>query len=209
MKERMQAMRKRKKCGSRPRSCRCSRRRLGFETIGCIWGSALMDLDLYHYSILIERVRISSRFARRVEAGNVFPFDAHYRLAGTYCQELTSNPRTVPRLIGAPCPRPETVGSEDHACWMATLFTPLHCPGPDRCADPLQCGGALMRRNADERRPGYSFALAWRARRAEILVHASRGESKTTTAKRIWASSEVSLRESALQRAAIHQLCSR
>ena len=89
----------------------------------------MADLELYHYSILIERVRLSSRFARRAEAGNVFPFDAHYRLAGSHCQQLSSWPRTVPRLVGALCPRNETGGGEDHACWMATLFTPLPCPG--------------------------------------------------------------------------------
>ena len=73
-----------------------------------------------------------------------------------------------------------------------------------------------MRRKAGERRPTYSFAEAWRARRAEIRVHASRGERKTTAAKRIpvakdstlckrWAPSGVTLGESALQRATVHQ----
>ena len=211
-------MKKPKEYMKRRRSCRCSRRRLGFEMTGCI-GGALVDLDLYQYSILIERVRISSGFSRRVEAGNVFPFDAHYRLGATHCQQLNSSMNSVPRLVGAPCPRPEADGSEDHACWMATLFTPLRCPGRDCCADPLQCSGTLMRRKAGERRPTYSFAEAWRARRAEIRVHASRGERKTTAAKRIpvakdstlckrWAPSGVTLGESALQRATVHQLFS-
>ena len=103
---------------------------------------------------------------------------------------------------------------------MATLFTPLRCPGPGGCADPLQRSATLMRQKADERRPGCSFALAWRARRAEILTHAGRGESKTTAAKRIpvvrdstlckrWASSEIALSGSSLQRATVRQLCSR
>ena len=76
-----------------------------------------------------------------------------------------------------------------------------------------------MQSNADDVHPRYSFALAWRARRAEILTHACRGENKTAAAKRIpvmkdtslckqWAPSGVNLSESTLQRALVHQLCS-
>ena len=164
-------------------------------------------------------MRHSSRFVRRADAGNVFPFDAHYRWAGSYCQQMNPWPRTVPRLVGAQCPRIEN-DAEDHACWMATLFTPLRCPGPGGCADPLQCSATLMQHKQGRLRARYSFAPAWRARRAEIVTQANRGESKTAAAKRVsvvhdttlckrWASSDIALNESALQRAILHQLCSR
>ena len=42
------------------------------------------------------------------------------------------------------CPRSDAHDGEDYACWMATLFTPLRCPGPGGCADPLQCSPALV-----------------------------------------------------------------
>ena len=87
-------------------------------------GCALADMDLYQYSIVIERIRLPHRLARRSDAGNVFAFDTHYRLANSYCQQFTARPRAVPRLIGSACPRSDANGGEDYACWMATLFTP-------------------------------------------------------------------------------------
>ena len=143
-------------------------------------GCSLADLDLYQYSIVIERVRLRPLLARRRDAGNAFPFDAHYRLASSYCQQVATWPRTVPRLVGSACPRNDAGDGEDYGCWMATLFTPLRCPGPGGCADPLQCSAALVtqtmprrqvsgaREPAARQRAFYSFALAWRLRRAEI-----------------------------------------
>ena len=179
-------------------------------------GLALADMELYQYSIVIERVRIP-RVARSSGHPLLFPFDNHYRLAGSYCQQIASSQRNVPRLVGAACPRREASGSEDYACWMATLFTPLRCPGPGGCADPLQCGATLLRKTPDEQHPGYSFALAWRLRRAEIATLAHRGLTKSDAAKRIpvpmdttlckrWSSSTITLAHSALQSATIHQV---
>ena len=41
-------------------------------------GFALMDLDLYHYSITIECVRLTNVLKSRLDPGSVFPFEAHY-----------------------------------------------------------------------------------------------------------------------------------
>ena len=98
-------------------------------------GHALADMDLYQYSIVIERIRLPCRLAGRADAGNVFAFDAHYRLANSYCQQITAWPRKVPRLIGSACPRSDARDGEDYACWMATLFTPLRCPGRGGCCE--------------------------------------------------------------------------
>ena len=57
-------------------------------------GLALADMDLYQYSVAIERVRIPRALARKQDAGNVFPFDAHYRLANNFCQKIAALPRT-------------------------------------------------------------------------------------------------------------------
>ena len=107
-------------------------------------GCALADMDLYQYAIVIERVRLPRRLAYAPNAGNMFAFDAHYRLANSYCQQMTARPRTVPRPVGAVCPRSDSHDGEDYACWMAIVFTPLRCPGPGGCADPLQCSAALV-----------------------------------------------------------------
>ena len=192
-------------------------------------GFALADLDLYQYSIVIERVRLPPLLISRPDAGNVFPFDAHYRLANNYCQQITTWPRTVPRLVGSACPRSDAGHGEDYGCWMATLFTPLRCPGPGGCADPLQCSAALVeqtmprrqgggaREPAARQRAAYSFALAWRLRGAEIQGLARRGRAKTDASKRIpvamdttlckrWCPEESTLAHSLLQRATVHQM---
>ena len=190
-------------------------------------GFALMDMDLYQYSIVIDRMRLRQELARRQDPGNVFPFDAHYRLATTYCQQIAKWPRTVPRLVGAACPRIDINEGEDYACWMATLFTPVRCPGPGGCADPLQCCATLVRKTpgkpdgdaiqpAVRQEPPYSFAIAWRQRRAEIECLARSGHTKCNAAKRIpvawdstlckrWCPSGVVLAHTLLQRATVHQ----
>ena len=76
-------------------------------------GFALMDLDLYHYSITIERVRLTNVLKSCSDPGNVFPFEPHYILASTHCQQIIKIPRTVPRLVGAVCPRPDLSEGED------------------------------------------------------------------------------------------------
>ena len=43
---------------------------------------------MYDYSILIERIRISGTFSGGKELGNIFVFDEHYCLAGSYAQRL-------------------------------------------------------------------------------------------------------------------------
>ena len=118
------------------------------ETIGLRddWlhrGCALADMDLYQYRIVIERARLPFLLARWRHAVNLFPLGAHYRLVSSYCQQITTWPRTVPRLVGSACPRRNARDGEDYACWIATLFTPLRCPGHGGCADPLQCSAAL------------------------------------------------------------------
>ena len=159
----------------------------------------------------------------------MFAFDLHYRLAGSYCQQITTWPRTVPRLVGSACPRSDARDGEDYACWMATLFTPLRCPGIGGCADPLQCSAALVEKTmpskqssgaeepATRQRATYSFAVAWRLRRAEIQVLARRGRAKSDAAKRIpvamdttlckrWCPEDVTLAHSLLQKLTIHQM---
>ena len=44
----------------------------------------LADMDLFQYSIVIERVRRPLFLTRRRYAGNMFAFDPHYRLANRY-----------------------------------------------------------------------------------------------------------------------------
>ena len=192
-------------------------------------GFVLKDMDLYQYSIVIERIRRPLFLTRRQYAGNVFAFDPHYRLANSYCQQITTWPRTVPRLVGSACPRSDARDGEDYACWMATLFTPLRCPGRGGCADPLQCSTALVEKtmpskqssgakeSATHQRTSHSFAVAWRLRRAEIQVLARRGRAKSDAAKRIpvvmdttlckrWCPDDVTLVHGLLQRLTIHQL---
>ena len=155
------------------------------------------------------------------------PFDAHYRLAKSYCQKIVALNRGVPRLVGAPCPRREQNAGEDYACWMATLFTPIRCSGPGWCADPLQCCATLGIEDPADASSGagepaapgqrpHSFVPAWRVRRAQMQVLASYALAKCDAAKRIpvfmdttlcksWQPSEIILAHSALQRMTLSQ----
>ena len=185
-------------------------------------------MDLYQHSIVIERIRLLRLLAHRPNAGNVFAFDAHYRLTNSYCQQITARPRTVPRPIGSACPRSDARDGEDYACWM-TLFTPLRCPSRGGCADPLQCSAVLVETTIPSKessgateparrgRSTCSFALAWHLRRAEIQELARRGRVKSDTAKGILAPldttlckrycpEDVTLAHRLLERASIYQM---
>ena len=137
-------------------------------------------VDLYQHSIVIERIRLLRLLAHRPNAGNVFAFDAHYRLANSYCQQITARPRTVPRAIGSACPRSDARDGEDYACWMATLFTPLRCPSRGGCADPLQCSAVLVETTIPSKE---SSGATEPARRGRSMCSFARGTSAKQRSK--------------------------
>ena len=143
-------------------------------------------------------------------------------LASTHCQQIIKIPRTVPRLVGAQWPHPDLHEGEDYACWMATLFSPIHCPCPGACADPMQCRPTLAASSRTKKAAAnkplvHSFAAAWRIHRAEMEGLARRGHAKGNAAKRInvamdttickqWSPEGIVLARTALQRATVYQL---
>ena len=57
-------------------------------------GHGLVSVQCRHRTHSLPRL-----LAHRPNAGNVFAFDAHYRLANSHCQQITARLRAVPRLL--------------------------------------------------------------------------------------------------------------
>ena len=70
---------------------------------------------------------------------------------------------------------------EENAAYKAFHCLLLRCPGPGQCADPLMCQEALFPNAAGR----FCFRQHWRAREAEILVLAARGNEKKLRARRL------------------------
>ena len=108
-------------------------------------GMALQDMDLYHYTIFIERTPIPHRedvLALHASVGQFFIFDAHYCMSNHFVQTLRKQ-RMVVRFVGPNCQRSSVNEGEDNAQYKAFLFSTVRCTGCDECANPLLFRPAL------------------------------------------------------------------
>ena len=146
-------------------------------------GNALQDMDLQTYAEFIERQAKPIRGAdmQKVLALPTFAFDAHYKLAPGFMQVLKPGHRRCLARFNVPnCLRENVNEGEENAQFKAFHCSLLRCPGVGMCADPLMCAPNLFPNSNGV----YRFRPAWRARQAEILVLAMRGQEKKMKARR-------------------------
>ena len=163
-------------------------------------GIMLRDMDYYHYARYVAREempRSGSAQSYQKRHGVYYLFDAHYSLAKSYVQILRKQAKTV-QNVGPQCKRSDVNGGEDNAVYKAYFHSCVHCPGPQRCADPLMYQQLLYPRIDDidqylatlqstpcTKRVQTRFAPAWKARRYELEVLADRAAEKHNRAMRI------------------------
>ena len=97
-------------------------------------GEELRPMCLYVYRMFVRRVR---RPCHQLHCPpNIFRFESHYALAGSYAQEVMLHSFSVPTIDGFQC---HTVhqDAEQNALLKALLFT-LFC-----CTTPMTCGSVL------------------------------------------------------------------
>ena len=148
-------------------------------------GPYLHDMDLNTYVCVIDRVEKPLRGVRlealRKAFGQVFPFERHYKLAGTYMQVLRKNLNRIPRYVGPNCLREIVNGGEENAAYKAFHCSLMRCPGIGQCAEPSMCSSVLFPNAAGV----FVFKSSWRAREAEILTLAARGRAKKDMARKL------------------------
>ena len=157
-------------------------------------GNALQDMDLQTYAEFIERQAKPIRGAdmQKVLARPTFAFDAHYKLAPGFMQVLRPGHRRCLARFNVPnCLRENVNEGEESAQFKASHCSLLRCPGVGMCADPLICAPNLFPNSNGV----YRFRPAWRARQAEILALALRGQEKKRKAHRFETLHDASLRE--------------
>ena len=89
---------------------------------------------LYVYRMFVRRVR---RPCHQLHCPpNIFRFESHYALAGSYAQEVMLHSINVPTIAGFQCPTVHQ-DAEQNALLKALLFTPF-C-----CTTPMTCGSVL------------------------------------------------------------------
>ena len=141
----------------------------------------LLDLDLYAYSVDIERVRVKGGWVAHKDAF-ILPFDEHYCLAAEGCAQRKRPRLVIPRIVDPQCPSFSANKGGEHALYKHLLFTPLRCRGGGHCADPRNCQPFLFRNAAGK----FSFKQSWKARRAQIQLLADVAEEKLQHSKRIY-----------------------
>ena len=148
-------------------------------------GSWLHDMDLDTYVCVVERVEKPLRGvplqSLRKQYGQVFPFERHYKLAGTYMQAIRKKTDRVTRYVGPNCVRETVNGGEENAAYKAFHCSLMRCRGPGHCAEPQMCSSVLFPNAAGV----FTFKASWRAREAEILTMASRGRAKKALARKL------------------------
>ena len=97
------------------------------------------------------------------KAPNIFLFEPHYALAGTYAQQAVLHRINVPTIDGFQCPTVEQ-DAEQNALLKALLFTPWSCTDAHKCGcvtnfNHFLCNaGTAAERAADLRRGAASDA---------------------------------------------------
>ena len=139
-------------------------------------GVFLEDLDFHSYVAHVEVVSLSQS-----RLGECFVFDEHYIKSKTYWQRLAQR-IAVPRVIGASCPRMDVDHGEENARYKLALFSLTRCPGRGACADPTALSKPCLATGKDG---SARFRLAWRLRRAQIAVEASKADQKIRLCRKL------------------------
>jgi hypothetical protein len=144
-------------------------------------GSDLWDMPKHIYIACVQRSRLPKAGAT---TDKIFLFDAHYALAPHYCQRVNVRKEIVPVYEGASCPIADLLHGEEHARYKSSIASLCRCSGPDHCADALNFSNCLFplgHKQLGKR----TFAMHWKARRAEIEVLADAADVKTRQAKKV------------------------
>ena len=139
-------------------------------------GVFLEDLDFHSY---VAHVEVVSRSQGRL--GECFVFDEHYIKSKTYWQRLAQC-IAVPRVIGGSCPRIDVNHGEENARYKLALFSLTRCPGRGACADPSALSKPCLAPGKDG---SVRFRLAWRLRRAQIAVEATKADQKIQLCRKL------------------------
>eukprot|EP00438_Fugacium_kawagutii_P025227 Skav230240 [mRNA] locus=scaffold1818:78429:87690:+ [translate_table: standard] len=139
-------------------------------------GFFLQDMDFHCYVAYVEVV---SRTQGRL--GQCFAFDDHYIKSKTYWQRLAQRV-SVPRVVGASCPRLDVGEGEDNARYKLALFGLMRCPGRGACADPVALSQACL---ATDKNDFARFRTGWQLRRARIEIEAQKADEKIAKMKKL------------------------
>ena len=85
-------------------------------------------------------------------------------------------------MIGASCPRIDVDHGEENARYKLGLFSLTRCPGRGACADPAALSKPCLATGKDG---SARFRLAWRLRRAQIAVEASKADQKIQLCRKL------------------------
>ena len=156
-------------------------------------GPFLASMQMFCYMRYVRRV--PKRGAAKSKK-HIFYFDEHYELADHYCQQILQGVEEIPRLVCAQCPSVMENDGEQHAAFKAMLFTPVRCPGPGACADPMMYAGLFMQTHGDVAQAAdggvtqpakarWSAKPGWKATLADLRVSARRGRCQSDEAQRL------------------------
>ena len=140
-------------------------------------GPALASMPFYVYVMHVRRVPRTSDEARFLA---LLPFEEHYPMATGYAQGVRGIP-DVPQIDGYQMPA-MLQNAEDNCCLKAMLFTPWRCESPDTCHTTEKFQHMVR---YDTTLQSYTFKSAWRLRRAELEVLASRANSRREAAQKV------------------------
>ena len=173
-------------------------------------GEELRPMCLYVYRIFVRRVR---RHCHQLHCPpNIFRFESHYALAGSYALEVMLHSFNVPTIDGFQCPTVHQ-DAEQNALLKALLFTPFCCTTPMTCGSVLnfrhmlsssrgsgQLGAGCAFQSTSTNQPAssspdvgvalqsanesYTFKRAWKLRHSEIHVLAARADSRHAAARK-------------------------
>ena len=144
-------------------------------------GPYLHDLPFHTYTEYVDRVRIPRQCPSDTQ---LFRFEPHYALSGSYCQVIHT-PARIPVLEALRFMPPGEGTAEDNALYKHIVGSLTRCTCTGACSDPMLFKPFLCHTPSAARPEQWRFRPAWKARRAELEVLARRGERKTERARRV------------------------
>ncbi len=144
-------------------------------------GPYLHDLPFHTYTEYVDRVRMPRQCPSDTQ---LFQFEPHYALSGSYCQVIRT-PARIPVLEALRFMPPGEGTAEDNALYKHIVGSLTRCTCTGTCSDPLLFKPFLCYTPTATKSEQWRFRPAWKARRAELEVLARRGERKTERARRV------------------------
>ena len=96
-------------------------------------GPYLHDLPFHTYTEYVDRVRIPGQCPSDTQ---LFRFESHYALSGSYCQ-MIHTPVRIPMLEALRFMPPGEGTAEDNALYKHTVGSLTRCTCTGACSDPM------------------------------------------------------------------------